>query len=68
MGLKQHDEPLTFERARRFERRLDLRWMMPVIVHHGVILGLQFDFESSPGPPERFERFRDFAKTELRFR
>ena len=62
MRLKQHDQPFAFERARRFKRRFDLGGMMTVIVHHGVVAGLQPDLESSPGPAERFERFRDLVK------
>ncbi len=62
MRLEQHDEPFAFERARSFERRFYLGGMMAVIVHHRVIAGLQSDLESSPGPSERFERFRDLVK------
>ncbi len=62
MRLKHHDQPFALKRARRFQRRFDLGGMVTVIVHHRVVAGLQPDLESSPGPSERFERFRDLVK------
>src|SRR5260370_37909644 len=62
MRLKHHDDPLVLKGARSLERSPNLGRMMTVIVHDRVRFGLQLDFKSSLGSPERLKRFRNLAK------